>query len=138
MIQIVLVALAFVFAFSNNGLCREFHVSAVTGSNQNTGDAQYPLKTIQAAAERVLPGDKVIVHAGVYRERVNPIQGGTEKQPIIFQAAEGEKVEIKGSEVIKKWKHVNRLIHIRTQSMVIGWNGEVGVIREMYIWKASH
>lgn len=34
MIQIVLVALAFVFAFSNNGLCREFHVSAVTGSNQ--------------------------------------------------------------------------------------------------------
>lgn len=48
MIQIVLVALAFVFAFSNNGLCREFHVSAVTGSNQNTGDAQYPLKTIQA------------------------------------------------------------------------------------------
>ena len=108
MIQIVLVALAFVFAFSNNGLCREFHVSAVTGSNQNTGDAQYPLKTIQAAAERVLPGDKVIVHAGVYRERVNPIQGGTEKQPIIFQAAEGEKVEIKGSEVIKKWKHVNR------------------------------
>ena len=108
MIQIVLVALAFVFAFSNNGLCREFHVSAVTGSNQNTGDAQYPLKTIQAAAERVLPGDKVIVHAGVYRERVHPIQGGTEKQPIIFQAAEGEKVEIKGSEVIKKWKHVNR------------------------------
>lgn len=102
------VFLAFSLTVPFQGICREYHVSRTIGSDQNEGDVQHPLKTIQAAAERVQPGDEVIVHAGIYRERINPVRGGTEKQPIIFCAAPGEKVEIKGSEVMKGWKHVDR------------------------------
>lgn len=54
------------------------------------------------------PGDTVIVHEGIYRERVSPSRGGeSEEKPIVFMAAKGENVEIKGSEVMKGWKKVN-------------------------------
>ena len=82
---------------------REYHV-AKTGNDQNSGSLQSPLLTIQTAANFARPGDVVIVHEGVYRERVNPPRGGTsDKNRIVYRAAEGQQVEIKGSEVIKNW-----------------------------------
>jgi alpha-N-arabinofuranosidase len=85
---------------------REYHVS-VKGSNANDGTASNMLRTIQAAAEKAQPGDTIIVHEGVYRERVNPPRGGeSDKKRITYQAAKGEKVEIKGSEIVKDWVKV--------------------------------
>ena len=53
------------------------------------------------------PGDVVTVHAGVYRERVSPPHGGTsDAKRIVYQAARGELVAIKGSEVITGWMQV--------------------------------
>ena len=47
------------------------------------------------------------MHAGVYRERVNPPRGGaSDAKRIVYQAAPGEKVEIKGSEVVRGWVRV--------------------------------
>jgi len=47
----------------------------------------------------------VTVHAGTYRERVNPPRGGTSgENRITYQAAPGEKVVIKGSEPVKGWE----------------------------------
>ena len=66
-----------------------------------------PFKTIGAAAEKAQPGDSITVHEGVYRERVNPPRGGTaHDRRIIYQAASGERVVIKGSEIIKGWQKV--------------------------------
>ena len=53
----------------------EFYVSG-TGNDSNTGSAQEPFKTISAAAAIAQPGDAVIVHGGIYRERINPPRGG--------------------------------------------------------------
>jgi alpha-N-arabinofuranosidase len=65
------------------------------------------LRTIQRAAELAQPGDVITVHEGVYRERVNPPRGGrSDRKRIVYQAARGEKVAIKGSEVIKDWVKV--------------------------------
>jgi len=50
---------------------------AKTGSDTNAGDAAHPFLTIQHAAEMAYPGDTINVHAGVYRERVDPPRGGT-------------------------------------------------------------
>ncbi|MFO0930385.1 MAG: right-handed parallel beta-helix repeat-containing protein [Gemmataceae bacterium] len=51
------------------------------------------------------PGDTVTVRAGTYRERVNPPRGGeSEARRIVYQAAAGERVEIKGSEIVQGWK----------------------------------
>jgi hypothetical protein len=84
----------------------ELHV-ATTGKDSNPGTAAAPLLTIQAAANRAQPGDVITVHAGTYRERVNPPRGGlSDAKRIIYQAAPGEKVEIKGSEIVKGWVKV--------------------------------
>ena len=43
----------------------------------------------------------------MYRERVNPPRGGiSDDKRIVYQAAPGEKVVIKGSEIIKSWEKV--------------------------------
>ncbi len=84
----------------------EFHV-AVTGNDANRGTKAAPLRTIQRAAELAQPGDVITVHAGTYRERINPPRGGaSDKERIVYQAAKGEAVEIKGSEVVKSWVKV--------------------------------
>jgi len=85
---------------------RDYHVS-VKGDDSNKGTAQAPFKTISRAAEAAQPGDIITVHEGIYRERINPPQGGQSAQKrIVYQAAEGEKVIIKGSEIIKGWQKV--------------------------------
>lgn len=85
---------------------REYHVS-VNGSDTNGGSASSPFKTINHAAQVAQPGDVITVHAGTYREWINPARGGeSDAKRIIYQAAAGEKVEIKGSEVVKGWKKV--------------------------------
>jgi alpha-N-arabinofuranosidase len=88
----------------------EYHV-AKTGSDSNKGDADSPLLTIQAAAGQAWPGDIIIVHEGVYRERVNPPRGGaSDNKRIVYRAAKGETVVIKGSERIKDWKKIGEYV----------------------------
>jgi len=82
----------------------EYHVS-VKGNDTHEGSAERPFRTISAAARVAQPGDVITVHEGVYRERVSPPRGGqSDDKRIIYQAAAGEKVEIKGSEVVKTWE----------------------------------
>jgi len=84
----------------------EYHVSPV-GNNANDGSVSQPLRTISAAARRARPGDVIMVHKGVYRERIDPPRGGTSnRKRIVYRAAPGEKVIVKGSEVIKGWKKI--------------------------------
>ena len=84
----------------------EYHVG-MTGDDANPGNLAKPLRTIQRAAELAQSGDGVTVHAGVYRERINPPRGGeSDMQRIIYQAAQGDKVRITGSESIKNWEKV--------------------------------
>jgi hypothetical protein len=84
----------------------EFHVST-TGNDSNRGTKSAPLRTIQRAADLAQPGDVVTVHQGVYRERITPPRGGiSDRKRITYQAAKGERVEIKGSEIVKGWAKV--------------------------------
>lgn len=80
-----------------------FHV-AKNGADSNPGTAEAPFLSIQQAAELAQAGDRVIVHEGVYREWVRPQNGGwNENSRIVYEAAEGEHVVIKGSEQITGW-----------------------------------
>ena len=100
-IALLLVALA-----AQAAAAKEFHVS-VKGDDHNPGSKSKPFRTISAAARVAQPGDEVTVHEGVYWERVTPPRGGTsDRKRIVYQAARGERVEIKGSEVIKGWVKV--------------------------------
>jgi alpha-N-arabinofuranosidase len=96
-------ALAAFVIFAAAAEAAEIHV-AVNGKDDNPGTPAAPLRTIQRAADLARPGDVVTVHAGVYRERISPPRGGeSDADRIVYQAAPGEKVEIKGSEVVKGW-----------------------------------
>lgn len=85
---------------------RVIHV-ATTGSDGNPGSLRRPLKTVMAAATQAMPGDTVMIHRGIYRERIDPPRGGLSPgQMIWYMAAPGERVEIKGSAVAKGWHKV--------------------------------
>jgi hypothetical protein len=83
---------------------KEYHVSK-EGSDTNNGSESSPFKTISTAVNYAYPGDVITVHTGTYREWVNPIRGGVSNtKRIVYRAAPGEKVEIKGSEEITGWE----------------------------------
>lgn len=85
----------------------EIHV-AKSGNDENPGTGLRPLLTISAAARLAQPGDTVIVHAGVYRENVDPPRGGeSETRRITYRAASGPKVVITGSESARGWTRVS-------------------------------
>jgi len=85
---------------------KEFHVS-ISGRDFAEGTKKHPFRTISKAASVAEKGDKVIVHKGVYREWVKPEHSGySNLSRIIYEAAEGEKVVIKGSEQIQNWEKV--------------------------------
>jgi len=86
---------------------REYHVGK-NGNDKNAGTKEAPLLTIQMASNLSLPGDVVVVHEGTYRECVIPPRGGkSNEKRIIYQAASGEKVIIKGSEIVNNWQLVS-------------------------------
>lgn len=83
---------------------KEYHVSP-SGSNAGAGTLESPFRTINHAAQVALPGDTVTVHNGVYREWVNPLNGGESPyKRILYRVAGGEKAELKGSELVTGWK----------------------------------
>ena len=83
---------------------KEFHV-AVTGCDFAQGTREHPFRTISKAAKVAETGDKIIVHEGEYREWVKPEHSGySNLSRITYEAAEGEKVVIKGSERIQSWE----------------------------------
>jgi hypothetical protein len=81
---------------------KTYHVACghAQASDENPGTDDRPFKTISRAAEVLEPGEKVIVHEGVYRECVRPARGGEGPDRMIaYEAVPGETVVVKGSEV---------------------------------------
>lgn len=73
------------------------HPAAADG---NEGTAEAPWRTLSAAAERLQPGEKVLIHGGTYRECVCPARGGTGPEAMIaYEAVPGERVVVRGSEI---------------------------------------
>jgi len=94
---------AMLFGLMNQMLAKEYHVSK-KGSDANEGSASMPFLSISEAAEHAMPGDTITVYGGTYREWIRPLRGGeSDDLRIVYRAAPGQKVEIKGSEIVKGW-----------------------------------
>lgn len=96
---------AFKFWRHETDFTKTYHVdaNAPKASDENPGTADAPFKTIGRAAELLQPGERVVVHAGTYRECVRPARGGASTAQMIGYHAEGE-VIVKGSEPVgEKW-----------------------------------
>src|SRR3954469_12985770 len=71
--------------------------------DRGPGSSQQPFRTISRAAEVLLPGERVLVAAGTYRECVRPARGGTGADKMIsYEAAPGAEVIVKGSEILRE------------------------------------
>ncbi|HEV2482610.1 MAG TPA: right-handed parallel beta-helix repeat-containing protein [Puia sp.] len=94
---------------------KEYHV-AVNGNDSADGSVNHPFRTITAAANLAMPGDIITVHAGTYREQITPPRGGnSDKERIVYRAAKGEHVVIKGSEIVTGWEKAGAdtwLVHL--------------------------
>jgi len=80
---------------------RTYHVAQdPNASDNNAGTAEKPFRTIQRAADALQPGERVLIHDGVYRECVRPPRGGTGPDTLIsYEAAPGAHPVITGTEL---------------------------------------
>jgi len=79
-----------------------YHVAVEhpAASDEGPGTEEQPFATIQRAARVLQPGEKAIVHGGVYRECVRPARSGTGADHMIaYEAAPGETAIVRGSEI---------------------------------------
>jgi hypothetical protein len=79
-------------------------------SDDNPGTQDRPFRTINRAAQVLRPGERVVVAAGGYRERVSPARGGDGPERMIgYEAAPGAEVILSGSRVVEsKWTGSDR------------------------------
>ncbi|MFV0329673.1 MAG: right-handed parallel beta-helix repeat-containing protein [Dysgonomonas sp.] len=83
----------------------QLFVSANASQNGN-GSRENPFQTIAMAANIAHAGDEVIVAPGVYREWVNPVNGGTSDEcRIVYRSEKPLEAIITGAEIVKGWKH---------------------------------
>ena len=61
------------------------YVSNAAPQNGN-GSKEMPFRHINDAAKIAVPGDEILVAPGVYREYVDPVNGGTEDSRIVYRS----------------------------------------------------
>lgn len=66
-----------------------WHVDPKGDDAKGTGSAELPWKNIQKALEECGPGDAVLMHAGVYAQRVEWPESGEPGKPITLMGEEG-------------------------------------------------
>ena len=94
-------------------------------SDNGDGTKEHPWKTISNAAEKVRPGDKVVVREGIYREAVVIKTSGTEQAPIIFEAAPGAQVVVTGADALNGWQKAEGgqpICRVPWTHRFIGWS----------------
>lgn len=93
---------------------KTYHVDQkhLQASDENPGTAGLPFRTINRAAQAVKAGERVWIHAGVYREMVEPrFPGEGPDRMIAYEAAPGEQVVVKGSRVVEGPWQRSRIPH---------------------------
>lgn len=83
------------------------------------------VRTIGEAVSRVSPGDTVLIHDGVYRERVVIETSGRPDAPIRFEAATGASVIMTGADLITEWEEAGgdgRVYSAPCAHRFIPWN----------------
>lgn len=77
------------------------HVSNALLLPNPDGSEARPFPTIQAAADQAHPGDTILIHPGIYRERVDPPRGGQLGAPITYRASAKGQVFLRGSDLVE-------------------------------------
>jgi len=80
-------------------------VAHAQADDAGPGTEEQPFRTIGPAALAAQPGDTILVHPGLYRQRVVPACGGDKDKPIVYLSAQRGQAVIKGSDLFApKWE----------------------------------
>lgn len=75
-----------------------------SASREGFGSREMPFKTISEAAKAAKAGDEVVVAPGIYREYVDPVNGGTKDKRIVYRSEVPLGAVITGAEEAKGWE----------------------------------
>ena len=71
------------------GTTRVFYVNPDTGLNtEGAGTKENPFRTLQHAANRALPGDRIILQPGIYTQTALIGRGGSKGAPLVIESEE--------------------------------------------------
>ena len=76
------------------GDAADIHV-AINGNDDNAGTINAPLRTIGKATSVMQPGDRCLIHAGIYRETITPVA-----DDLYFGPFQDDRVEINGCDLV--------------------------------------
>ena len=105
---------------------REWHVSE-SGRDGRDATAERPVKTIQFAVDRALPGDTIIVHPGLYPEPVAITRGGTAERPIVLRAAEKWKAILDSNREASVMVSVTEAPFVQLRDLQVRWYGHTAI-----------
>jgi hypothetical protein len=124
------VLLFLLFLINAHASATDLHVS-VSASAGGNGTETSPYNTIQAAASVAKPGDKVIIHAGTYRETVTPAFSGTVNARITYMPYNNDLVIIDGTDPVTNWTLHSENIYRAKMSWDLGAENQVFVNDKM-------
>ena len=101
---ISIICLALLLAWAVPASAGEYHVDCVNGSDDSPGSREKPFKTITRASRVLKPGDKAIIHPGIYHEQVMGGTSGSKDSPIVYEGVDRDKVILQGSVALKDWR----------------------------------
>jgi hypothetical protein len=120
-----LVWLVLAFAMSVPAATYEVAQRNPQANDNGDGSRERPWKTIAKATQKAGPGDQVVIREGVYREEVVVKNSGTERAPIIFEAAPGAQVVLTGADALTGWHKAQGelpIYHVPWTHRFIGWS----------------
>lgn len=82
-----------------------YYVDKNSRKRYENGSEEWPFHTIQQAADIAQAGDTVLVAPGIYREYVDPQNGGTEDARITYRSVKPLEAVITGAEAVDCWEH---------------------------------
>lgn len=94
--KILTIIFVSIFLFLDAECFPQTYYVAKNGDDYNPGTQAEPWATIQKEADVMVPGDTVLIKAGVYNERVFPKRSGQPGQFITYKNFENDEVIIDG------------------------------------------
>jgi hypothetical protein len=114
----------------------QLHVSVenAAADDANPGTAEAPLKTLAAALALLEPGKTILLHPGVYREKVELTVSGTEEAPITIRAVEPGTAVISGADPVTDWEDRGEGLFAKAlPDLEAGWDNQF--IRSQWLFK---
>ena len=94
--------------------------------DRGPGTLDRPFRRISKAAEVLLPGERVVIAAGTYRECIRPARGGSGPERMIsYEAAPGAVVIVKASDVVADWQPSTEPMRDGSESAVRIWKHDL-------------